>query len=472
MALVRDAYMLRFLRPASQYSHATSGGAADASNSPGAFSDRSRRSSLFTYETADTRGTSVQDLASSGNSMYTMSKSPSGMTSGEVLSPNGTHSGSSYFPSPVMSTPPVGSLGSMSMSTPQPSPRTSSLPQSAWNPRSTSGTVLSTNDMRAVFLNLEQIAAFADELALAFEEAAGEEMGGPGAVAREGEGGTDRLGAAFLAVVSILVSVQWLTGQVPRLQSLYTVYCGRQAQANSRLVELLADPAHAAHLAECWALVQPHTNAWDLGSMLIKPVQRVLKYPLLFADLLACTSPVHPDYFNLRKASESARAVADEINEVKRRKDVVERVMAGSQKKREVSTSSIASKDSKASGGGLSLAGLKRFRKDKSLSLPGNSSSADLSNSTAISPRGHAQLRELTTKMEDCERAVRRIGTEVVKWVKCAEATLLAEDSMMSVWTHVYQLDAADVPDERILAFRKTLQQMSRRSHAGLVRHF
>lgn len=203
--------------------------------------------------------------------------------------------------------------------------------------------------------------------------------------------------------------------------------------------------------------------------MLIKPVQRVLKYPLLFADLLACTSPVHPDYFNLRKASEAARAVADEINEVKRRKDVVERVMAGSQKKREVSSSSTMSKDSKSSSGGLSLAGLKRFRKDKSISLPANHLTADLTNPTFISPRSHGQLRELTMKMEDSEKAVRRIGTEVVKWVKSAEALLVTEDSMMAAWTHVYQLDTGDRADERILAFRKTLQQISRQCHAALV---
>lgn len=199
MALVRDAYMLRFIRPASQHSHATTN-AGDVANSPGAFSDRSRRSSTFTYETADTRGTSVVDLSIlNGNGLYPLIKSPSGL---DVTSPSGASGSSSYFTSPMASTP-SGSTGTLL--TPQFSPRTSSLPPSAWNPRSSSGTHLSSNDVRAVFLNLEQIAAFADELAATFEAAAGEELGGPGAVAREGEGGTDTLGQAFLAAVCSVI---------------------------------------------------------------------------------------------------------------------------------------------------------------------------------------------------------------------------------------------------------------------------
>ena len=31
----------------------------------------------------------------------------------------------------------------------------------------------------------------------------------------------------------------------------------------------------------CQSQLQGRTGAWDLGSLLIKPVQRVLKYPLL-----------------------------------------------------------------------------------------------------------------------------------------------------------------------------------------------
>ncbi len=66
------------------------------------------------------------------------------------------------------------------------------------------------------------------------------------------------------------------------------------------------------------------TQVWDLQSLLIKPVQRVLKYPLLLDKLVETTSTSHPDHTPLRKAKESITNVAQDINEVKRGKDIGE----------------------------------------------------------------------------------------------------------------------------------------------------
>ncbi len=63
-------------------------------------------------------------------------------------------------------------------------------------------------------------------------------------------------------------------------------------------------------------------QAWDLQSFLIKPVQRILKYPLLVDKLVESTEEKHAD----RKAIQNARDVivkmAQDINEIKRRKDI------------------------------------------------------------------------------------------------------------------------------------------------------
>ncbi len=65
-------------------------------------------------------------------------------------------------------------------------------------------------------------------------------------------------------------------------------------------------------------------QAWDLQSFLIKPVQRILKYPLLVDKLVEYTEEKHAD----RKAIQNARDVivkmARDINEIKRRKDIGE----------------------------------------------------------------------------------------------------------------------------------------------------
>ncbi|CAH1258331.1 DNMBP [Branchiostoma lanceolatum] len=61
----------------------------------------------------------------------------------------------------------------------------------------------------------------------------------------------------------------------------------------------------------------------DLSSLLIKPVQRVLKYPLLLNELLSTTEDDHQDKANILAAVNRMTDVATAINEDKRRKDLV-----------------------------------------------------------------------------------------------------------------------------------------------------
>ncbi len=65
-----------------------------------------------------------------------------------------------------------------------------------------------------------------------------------------------------------------------------------------------------------------HVQCWDLPSILIKPMQRILKYPLLLGDLVKYTEDEHPDKKHLISASKLMGEIANQINEVKRRKDL------------------------------------------------------------------------------------------------------------------------------------------------------
>ncbi|KAI8096586.1 uncharacterized protein BX664DRAFT_258121, partial [Halteromyces radiatus] len=85
----------------------------------------------------------------------------------------------------------------------------------------------------------------------------------------------------------------------------------------------------------CAEQLQGRTQSWDLGSLLIKPVQRVLKYPLLLKELSSITPPDDLDHENLITATIEIQKVADHINEIKRRKDIVERIV-GDKKKTEM----------------------------------------------------------------------------------------------------------------------------------------
>lgn len=245
---------------------------------------------------------------------------------------------------------------------------------------------------------------------------------------------------------------------MPSISSLYSVYCARHSQANTRLQELMSDNKLTKYFSECWTSVQPFTNAWDLASVLIKPVQRVMKYPMLFADLLACTSPVHPDYFDLRKAAEGSRQIADEINEAKRRKDVVERVVFPGLKKRDSGVTIQGMDKSKSSASGVALKLGKRFRKDKSKS----DGSSSVTASFRISIKAEEDLRDCIRQLEAGDRVVRRVGKEVNGWPERVRIVWVSQKSMLDVWAKVVQLESSDPMDERINSFKALIDEVLR----------
>jgi hypothetical protein len=57
-------------------------------------------------------------------------------------------------------------------------------------------------------------------------------------------------------------------------------------------------------LEECQQATQHFTRAWDLDSLLIKPVQRIARYLILISEILGNTTEDHPDYRDLIEAKE------------------------------------------------------------------------------------------------------------------------------------------------------------------------
>lgn len=66
-----------------------------------------------------------------------------------------------------------------------------------------------------------------------------------------------------------------------QIDAIYCEYCKNHEDAVLRLQELENRPDTQPFFDECRIQMQGLTASWDLGSLLIKPVQRVLKYPLL-----------------------------------------------------------------------------------------------------------------------------------------------------------------------------------------------
>ncbi|KAI8825702.1 uncharacterized protein EV422DRAFT_137250 [Fimicolochytrium jonesii] len=161
--------------------------------------------------------------------------------------------------------------------------------------------ILSERDLRNLFSNLDVIISTSRALLEMLEAA----VGSP----------DEWIGEAFNQMMR-------------KIESTYCDYCKHNEAALAKLAEFASPecpPDVKEFLKNSQMQLQGRTGAWDLGSLVIKPVQRVLKYPLLIKQLLKETPPTHPDFEQLVQAAADIDVVAEKINEVKKRKDIVER---------------------------------------------------------------------------------------------------------------------------------------------------
>ncbi|XP_053165770.1 dynamin-binding protein isoform X1 [Hemicordylus capensis] len=120
----------------------------------------------------------------------------------------------------------------------------------------------------------------------------------------------DAVGSTFLALRA-------------ELEDVYKVYCHNHDEAIALLEAYEKDERVQKHLLESLETLRGCTNYIDLGSFLIKPVQRVMRYPLLLIELLSATPESHPDHAPLAAAVLAVKEINGNINEYKRRKDLV-----------------------------------------------------------------------------------------------------------------------------------------------------
>ncbi|KAI9454949.1 Dbl homology domain-containing protein [Russula earlei] len=166
---------------------------------------------------------------------------------------------------------------------------------------------MTPDDARIIFSNLPELAEFSDEFVARLEIALG-------SVLPNGEG-EDRVGTLFIEMI-------------PRMESPYTYYITRHSTSLTHLHSLPQTPALAAYHATTRTLAQQLSNAWDLPSLLIKPVQRLLNYAGFLYNIIEATPDSHGDKENLRRAKAMMEAVSHAINEGQRRREIVKQVLA------------------------------------------------------------------------------------------------------------------------------------------------
>ncbi|KAK9321981.1 hypothetical protein V1517DRAFT_346756 [Lipomyces orientalis] len=176
---------------------------------------------------------------------------------------------------------------------------------------------ITKDDVLTIFANFDGILAFTHQFCISLRSA--------GASAMRDEKGQEN----EVEDLGVLDEQESFVGEtflqaIPQLEKVYKIYCHSHETSIRRLHRLTTSNATqmSRWLDACHQASLSRTNAWNLESLLIKPVQRLMKYPLLLKSLAECTADNHPDKAPLCRAALDMQGVADRTNEEKRRKDL------------------------------------------------------------------------------------------------------------------------------------------------------
>ncbi|KAJ3372674.1 Myosin 10A, isoform D [Allomyces arbusculus] len=104
---------------------------------------------------------------------------------------------------------------------------------------------------------------------------------------------------------------------LPQYFKCYSIYGNNYPEALAFLDTLTSTrPAVAKFLAKTAS--RPACGGMNLASFLLKPIQRLCKYPIMIKEILRYTSADHADYTLLEKSLESMERIVDRVNESRR----------------------------------------------------------------------------------------------------------------------------------------------------------
>ncbi|KAF7289243.1 DH domain-containing protein [Mycena indigotica] len=166
---------------------------------------------------------------------------------------------------------------------------------------------MTPDDIKIIFGNIGELAELSDAFCEALERTMGSAL-------EKADATDDRIGELFLRYA-------------PEVEGPYKQYITRHPSALAHLTALPTTPELTAYHAKTRDLASSLSHAWDLASLLIKPVQRLLKYSLLLGAIIDATQPTHPDRPHLVNARTKIEEVAHAVNEGRRRAEVVKEVL-------------------------------------------------------------------------------------------------------------------------------------------------
>ncbi|KAJ4163849.1 hypothetical protein LMH87_005553 [Akanthomyces muscarius] len=121
-----------------------------------------------------------------------------------------------------------------------------------------------------------------------------------------------------------------------RMKTVHEGFLRNSDQAAKKLIQIQQDSAVKVWLTECNEVAKDLTAAWDLDSLLIKPMQRITKYPNLIMTLLQHTPQDHPDREHLATAKDALETAIVEINKTKKNFELVGQIVGRKHKDTDV----------------------------------------------------------------------------------------------------------------------------------------
>ncbi|XP_034041582.1 intersectin-1 isoform X2 [Thalassophryne amazonica] len=115
-----------------------------------------------------------------------------------------------------------------------------------------------------------------------------------------------------------------LTNQLPHMQP-YIRFCSCQLNGATLIQQKTDDNPEIKDFLKRLAM-DPRCKGMPLSSFLLKPMQRVTRYPLIIKNILENTPETHPDHSHLKAALEKAEELCSQVNEGVREKENSDRL--------------------------------------------------------------------------------------------------------------------------------------------------
>jgi len=162
--------------------------------------------------------------------------------------------------------------------------------------------IVSTEDIKKLFSNIELIFTVNQEITSNFQR---ELIATP-------EIQLFNIGQIFLKTVQFL--------------KVYSIYSSNYATAIATYDHLKTENKEFLSFLQENEIKQ-ECKGINLMGYLIKPVQKICKYPLIFKELLKQTPPRHPDYDNILQCYKKVEEIADYVNEKKRASENTQKML-------------------------------------------------------------------------------------------------------------------------------------------------